>query len=55
MKIGPIGFIVGGVIVIASIYWGTETVLPWYVKLAGAVGLIIYGIFKIMQARDKGA
>ena len=55
-SIGPIGFIMGGVLVLLSTFYmgDAQTMFPWYIKLAGGIGLIIYGIFAIMQKRNKG-
>jgi hypothetical protein len=49
------GLIIGGIIILASVYdvGGAQTILPWYVKVAGGIGLIIIGIFQI-QKRNKG-
>jgi hypothetical protein len=48
------GFIIGGIVILASALGGPGTMLPWYIKVIGGVGLIIYGVFRIFQGRDKG-
>ena len=47
------GLIIGGIIILASVYDLGGSILPWYVKVAGGIGLIIMGIFQMIQKKNK--
>ena len=54
-SIGPVGFIIGGILVLLSTFYmgDSQTIFPWYIKLVGGFGLIIYGIVAVRQKRSK--
>lgn len=52
-SIGEKGFILGGLVVLLAVYGMSEskTIIPTYVKIAGGVLLIGYGIFRIVNRK----
>jgi hypothetical protein len=49
---GAKALIFGGVVVLLSTL-ETETMIPWYIKVVGALALIIYGISQLVEQKNK--
>jgi hypothetical protein len=49
---GGKGLIFGGLIILLSTL-ESETMIPWYIKIAGGLGLMIYGASLLIFKKDE--